>query len=226
MNPFTSVQAVTFDVGGTLIQPWPSVGHVYAEVAAKHGVKELSPASLNSNFATAWRARRNFNHTSEDWAALVDSTFAGMVETSTSQSFFPAIYQRFAEVDAWRIYEDVLPAFDALASKGILLAVVSNWDERLRPLLKQLRLESYLETIVVSSEVAFTKPSPVIFELAAQKLGVPPDQILHVGDSVREDWEGARSAGFEALLVNREVASLDERHIASLHDLERLVRVT
>ena len=223
MNPFTSVQAVTFDVGGTLIQPWPSVGHVYAEVAAKNGVKHLSPASLNSNFSTAWRARRNFNHTSKDWAALVDRTFAGLVETSPSQSFFPAIYQRFAEVDAWRIYEDVLPTFDALASKGILLAVVSNWDERLRPLLKQLRLESYFETIIVSSEVAFTKPSPVIFELAAQKLGVPPDQVLHVGDSVREDWEGATSAGFEALLVDRDATSADERHISSLRDLDRLL---
>src|SRR5687767_14281640 len=97
MNPFTSIQAVTFDVGGTLIHPWPSVGHVYADVAARNGVKHLSPASLNNNFANAWRARRNFNHSSEDWAALVDRTFAGLVETSPSQSFFPAIYQRFAE---------------------------------------------------------------------------------------------------------------------------------
>ena len=37
-----NVKAVTFDVGGTLIEPWPSVGHAYAEVAQRHGV-EVEP---------------------------------------------------------------------------------------------------------------------------------------------------------------------------------------
>ena len=36
MTHLGHIQAVTFDVGGTLIRPWPSVGHVYAEVAARH----------------------------------------------------------------------------------------------------------------------------------------------------------------------------------------------
>src|SRR6185312_7171460 len=71
------IQALTFDVGGTLIQPWPSVGRVYAEVAAQHGVKNLSPEKLNKKFATAWRAKKNFQHTHEDWADVVDQTFAG-----------------------------------------------------------------------------------------------------------------------------------------------------
>jgi putative hydrolase of the HAD superfamily len=223
MIPFTSVQAVTFDAGGTLIQPWPSVGHVYSEAAAQHGVKHLSPEILNSNFAAAWRGRRNFNHTSEDWAALVDRTFAGLVDPPPSRSFFPIVYQRFAEPDAWRIYDDVLPALDALASKGILLGVVSNWDERLRPLLRSLKLESYFDTIIVSCEVAFAKPSPVIFEHAAQKLGVSAEQILHVGDSLSEDVEGARSAGLQALLLDRDNAAAAEHRIASLGDIDPLL---
>ncbi len=41
------IRAVTFDVGGTLIEPWPSVGHVYAEVAARHGVAAIDVATLN-----------------------------------------------------------------------------------------------------------------------------------------------------------------------------------
>ena len=41
------IRAVTFDVGGTLIEPWPSVGHVYAEVAAQHGWAGLSIEALN-----------------------------------------------------------------------------------------------------------------------------------------------------------------------------------
>jgi putative hydrolase of the HAD superfamily len=214
------IQAVTFDVGGTLIHPWPSVGHVYAEVAARHGLKNVSPEKLNNNFAAAWRAKKNFQHTRESWADIVDQSFAGLGASPPSRSFFPAIYQRFAEADAWRIYGDALPALEALASRDIALAVISNWDERLRPLLQQFQLDRYFETIVVSCEVGFAKPSPVIFEHAAKTLGVMPEQILHVGDSSEEDVAGANAAGVRALLIDRDNATGDAARIGSLRELE------
>ena len=217
------IQAVTFDVGGTLIQPWPSVGSVYAEVAAQHGVKNLSPEKLNKKFAAAWRAKKNFQHTYEDWAELVDQTFAGLCASRPSQTFFPAIYQRFAELGAWRMYDDVLPALDALASKDIPLAVISNWDARLRPLLEQFRLDRYFEIIVVSCEIGFAKPSPVIFEHAAKKLGIAPGNIVHVGDSAREDVAGAQVAGVEALLIDRDKKAVESGQISSLRQLEGLL---
>jgi len=201
------IQAVTFDVGGTLIRPWPSVGQVYADVAGRHGVKNLSPETLNRNFAAAWRARRNFQHTREDWARLVDQVFTGICQPPPSRTFFPAIYERFAEADPWRVYDDVLPALDALASLDIRLALISNWDERLRPLLRRLRLDRYFEIVVVSCEVGFAKPSPVIFEHASRRIGVPPAQIIHAGDSYGEDVAGARAAGFQPVLIDRPPAS-------------------
>ena len=214
------IQAVTFDVGGTLIHPWPSVGHVYAEVAARHGWKSLSPDKLNAGFNAAWREKKNFQHSREDWADLVDQSFGGLCEPRPSQTFFPAIYQRFAEVGAWRVYGDVLPALDALASKNIPLAVISNWDARLRPLLQQFRLDRYFEIIVVSCEVGFAKPSPVIFEHAAEKLGIVPEHIVHVGDSVHEDVAGAKAAGVQSLLINRDNTVVDAVQIYSLRQLE------
>jgi putative hydrolase of the HAD superfamily len=218
------IHAVTFDVGGTLIHPWPSVGHVYAEVAARHGWKNLSPDELNAGFTAAWRAKKNFQHSQEDWADIVDRTFAGLCQSPPSQTFFPAIYERFAQADAWRIHEDVLPGLEALASFGIQMAVLSNWDERLRPLLQHLRLDSYFETIIVSCEVGFTKPSPVIFEQASKKLGIPPAQILHVGDSLVDDVAGAKAANFRALLIDRKAGSSSRvLRILSLRDLASLI---
>ena len=55
MNPLSGIQAVTLDVGGTLIEPWPSVGHVYAEIAARFGAPGHAPALLNRQFGEAWR---------------------------------------------------------------------------------------------------------------------------------------------------------------------------
>jgi|SRR5579859_1090523 len=219
MSPFTNIRAITFDVGGTLIQPWPSVGHVYAEVAMRHGFTDPSAEKLNRQFAAAWRKLTNFNHTREEWAALVDQTFAGAPGPPPSRTFFPELYERFAGAGAWRIFDDVLPALDALAAAGIQLAVISNWDERLRPLLKQLGLAKYFETVVVSCEVGFPKPSPVIFEHAARRLGLSPDLILHVGDSPEADVLGAKSAGFHALLLDRGKERNSPEQISSLQDL-------
>jgi putative hydrolase of the HAD superfamily len=217
------IRAVSFDVGGTLIRPWPSVGHVYAEVAAHHGVRDLSADTLNKGFLAAWRARRHFQHTREDWARLVEQTFAGTCPPDLTRQFFPALYQRFAEPDAWRIYDDVLPALDSLASMDIPLAVISNWDERLRPLLRELRLDGYFESIIVSCEIGFAKPSPVIFEQAEKKIGSPPAQILHVGDDPVDDVAGAKAAGYQALLINRHDRTRDPEHIHSLESLASLL---
>ncbi len=222
MNDDTHIEAVTFDVGGTLIQPWPSVGHVYAEVAARHGVKNLSPEKINHQFRAAWRAKTNFNHTREDWAALMETTFAGLTQEQPSRTFFPELYDRFGAPEAWYIFDDVVPALEVLATIGMRLAVISNWDERLQPLLQQLELSDYFETILVSCEVGFAKPSPVIFEQAAKKLGLPPESILHVGDNFTADVQGARGAGFRAIQIDRKSPPIANQQIGSLAELKSL----
>ncbi len=218
----SQVRAVTFDVGGTLIRPSPSVGHIYAEVAARHGRKKISPDTLNRRFASAWKELKNFNYTREEWAALVDHTFGGSGE-KPSETFFPELYDRFAEPEAWHVFDDVLPAFDALAARDINLGIVSNWDERLRPLLEKLGLSKYFQAVIVSCEVAFTKPSPVIFEQAARMLGEAAGNILHVGDSVAHDIAGAKAAGFQSLLLERGRPDPTAGVIGSLLEIEGLV---
>src|SRR5579862_3586839 len=108
------LKAVTFDVSGTLIEPWPSVGHVYAEVAARHEVN-VSADTLNSRFRSAWSARHSFEHSRAGWEELVDEVFFGLC-APPRQTFFGELYDRFSEPEAWRIFDDVVPALDALAS--------------------------------------------------------------------------------------------------------------
>lgn len=197
------IRAVTFDVGGTLIEPWPSVGHVYAEVAAKHGLRDVDPAALTRAFASVWRARNHFNYSQSDWFEVVRRTF-GEVAGRLPDVFFPAVYQRFAEPDAWRVFDDVRPLLPALARRGLRLGVISNWDERLSPLLRALRLHEHFETVVVSCDVGRTKPALEIFEEALCRLRLSAGQVLHVGDALREDVEGARAAGLAALQIARD----------------------
>jgi putative hydrolase of the HAD superfamily len=214
MHSTDRIQAVTFDVGGTLIAPWPSVGHVYSEVAAQNGFANIPPEELTGRFRQAWKRCVDFDYTRDGWEKLVNCAFDGLLPTPTT--FFPALYDRFSEADAWHIFEDVMPSLDALASGGIQLGIISNWDDRLRPLLRKLNLHDCFEAVAISCEVGFCKPSPVIFEHAAFKLGLPPASILHIGDDLDNDVRGANAAGFRTLHLRRDAETDGAGEINSL----------
>jgi putative hydrolase of the HAD superfamily len=226
MSRQAQIGAVTFDVGGTLIEPWPSVGHIYCEVAARSGVSGLSVDLLNQRFSAAWERLKHFNYTRAEWSQLVDETFHGLTQTVPSRTFFSELYSHFGRAQSWRIFEDVFETLDALASQQLRLGLISNWDERLRPLLGELGLDQYFEAIIISSDVGFCKPSPVIFEEAAAKLGLPPGRILHVGDSPAADIEGAKAAGFQTTELRREAPGVSNRQINTLRLLISLINPT
>jgi len=223
INPLRSVRAITFDVGGTLIQPWPSVGHIYAAVAACHGLHDIPVDSLNRQFAAAWKNLDAFNYTRSEWHSLVNQTFLGLTQIPVSNSFFSDLYVRFSQADAWHIFDDVLPALEFLHSRGLQLGIISNWDERLRPLLHDLNLHRFFQTIVVSCQAGACKPSPAIFQQAGQKLALQPREILHIGDSPALDIAGATAAGFQALLLSRDADS-GPGQLKSLLELPSLLR--
>jgi len=219
MSSTSEIRAITFDAGGTLIEPWPSVGHIYAEVAARFGLSGITAEALNERFAANWQRLKNFNYTRAEWSKLVDETFAGLVQKAPSQTFFSELYSHFGRAQSWRIFDDVPATLEALASHQLRLAVISNWDERLGPLLSELGLDKYFEAIIISCDVGFCKPSPVIFEQAAGKLGLPHGRILHVGDSVVTDIEGAKKAGFQTLELRRGAQKLSDGQINTLRML-------
>jgi putative hydrolase of the HAD superfamily len=216
------VEAITFDVGGTLIECWPSVGHVYAEVAARHGHLQLSPELLNRRFKEAWKRLKHFHHTFNDWATLVDATFGELVQPPPSFTFFPELYDRFSDPNAWRVFEDVLPVLKKFKSQGIALGIISNWDERLRPLLGRLKLDHYFDAIVVSCEAGSHKPSPAIFATACAALRSRTANTLHVGDSFEMDVAGARAAGLQTRWLRREGPRASRDAITSLRALDKL----
>ncbi len=96
---------------------------------------------------------------------------------------------------------------------------MSNWDSSLPDLLAALGLAPYFDGLLVSAVFGASKPAPAIFEEAVRLAGVPAAAVLHVGDSMHDDYDGARAAGLAALLVDRHrrapagvdaVASLEE----------------
>ena len=88
----------------------------------------------------------------------------------------------------------VRETLQALRDRGIVLAMVSNWDCALHEHVERVGLSHLFTTIVASAEAGAEKPDPRIFRLALERLGVDPARALHVGDE-RNDEEGAAAAG-------------------------------
>ena len=85
---------------------------------------------------------------------------------------------------------------DSLADQGISVCVGSNFDGRLRGVVKGLpELRDRAESLVISSEVGFRKPHPSFFHAACAQLGLPPSKVLCVGDDPENDVRGAIRAG-------------------------------
>jgi putative hydrolase of the HAD superfamily len=219
---FTKIRAVTFDAGGTLIEPWPSVGHVYAAAARSHLSTEADPTVLNRQFRDAWEKRGSFDYSREGWLDLVRQTFRGI--SSDPNLFFHELYDRFEQPDSWRIYDDVIPTLERLQERGFKLGVISNWDERLRPLLKNLGLAKYFDVTTISVEAGVAKPAPQIFQQTLENLGLAAESVLHVGDSTGEDYLGPQQVGMPSLLVKRgSVQPIGSHILASLLEIPALL---
>ena len=198
-----AVESVVFDVGGTLIDPVSSVGEIYASVASEHGWTGLDAKRLDGQFHDAWKSKEEFHYRLEDWEEIVIQSFAGVLEPSACSDIFPTLYRRFEDSSNWLVHEDVVPTLDALAGRGFRLGIISNWDQRLKPLLRALRLERFFEWIFVSCDIGFEKPSSVIFEYALSKMGLPSERIIYVGDQRDVDVLGARQVGMHSKLIDR-----------------------
>ncbi len=123
---------------------------------------------------------------------------------AVSAEAFRRLGEHFRNPASWTLYDDVLETLDRLEERGLLLAVVSNWDSHLPNLLAGLGLASRFRVIAVSAIEETGKPEPEIFYRTCARLGVAAGEALHVGDSEREDYEGAKGAGLSALLLDRE----------------------
>jgi HAD superfamily hydrolase (TIGR01549 family) len=84
------------------------------------------------------------------------------------------------------------------------LAVVSNFDyaPTARGVLEREGIADLFETVLVSDEIGWRKPKPVIFETALARLGVAASEALFVGDRVDIDVAGAQGVGMGSAWIN------------------------
>lgn len=194
-------QLILFDAVGTLFGVRGSVGEIYSYFAANYGVS-LLPSVIDQRFGSifAKRLAPTFN-SRQWWYETVQETFAGLSFTDFDP-FFAQVYDYFATGEAWCLYPETRAVLEELKRRGLTLAIVSNFDERLYPVLEALAVRDFFAEIGISTAVGYAKPSPLLFAHVLEKLKISAEQAMHIGDSA-EDVIGAKAAGIKVLRVDR-----------------------
>src|SRR5205085_7798981 len=174
-----------------LFQLTKTVGDHYAYVGNQIGL-DLDERRLERAFHVAWRQMPQRaaivgpreNDDKGWWRELVDRVL-DQVAPSLSEldhdNFFEIAYEHFAEAGVWELYPDVPEVLKEL-QPHFQLAVVSNFDGRLRFVLQHLGISKFFSDVFISSELGADKPDPEIFWRAVRLMKLQPDQVLHVGD--------------------------------------------
>ncbi len=205
---------ITLDAVGTLIDPHPSVGHLYSAVLARHGV-EAAHSQLQTRFIEVFKGmtrspREGICDASEYqfWKKLVLDVISPWMNNGKADAVFEDAYESFARADSWRAIDGAHELLDVLSERGYKLALLSNADSRIRKIIQELGLATHMEHIFLSCDLGYEKPDSRIFKKVEGILGCGPEEILHVGDSRRNDGEGPRSAGWQTMVIGAELPDL------------------
>jgi len=207
-----TIKAIFFDAAGTLFHLPLGVGYHYALVGEEIGL-QLNATQLDRAFVKAWnsmpkRAPINGPRENDDkdwWHDLVDLVLgevAPLLSELDRDNFFEIAYEHFAEAGVWELYPEVVDVLEKLHPR-FQLAVVSNFDGRLRMILEQLGISKFFRHVFISSELGADKPDPEIFRRALRVVDLPSDQVLHVGDDPERDWKAATAAGLLIFHLDR-----------------------
>jgi len=205
------LRAVFLDIGDTVMRPNPSWEHVYAMAFGEFGfdvdMDDLHAALRRAYHHGGWGMDGGFDPTEEtSFQRTVEIDATAIAELGLQpmpEAFYRRLNELFMVTSHWHIFPDAYPALIALKERGLIVGAVSNWVWNLPELLHALDLVSHFDFIAASARIGFEKPHARIFEWALDQANVPADSVIHVGDHLDADVQGARGVGIEGVLIDR-----------------------
>ncbi len=208
MNKITGIKAISFDGDGTLWDFERVMRHSLNKVLVE--LEELAPdiakkldvekmIEIRNGVAGELKGRvtnleairlEAFKQTLEDTGKPDDTLASHLNEVY--------LKHRFEDIE---LFDDVLPTLRKLSGEYTigLLSNGNSYPER-------CGLEGIFQFVVFSQDYEVEKPDLKFFQIAVEKAGCTKEQLLNVGDSLKNDVIGAANAGIKCVWLNRERA--------------------
>jgi putative hydrolase of the HAD superfamily len=163
------------------------------------GLGEVDPERYAKEFRRAWirYSERGLEG---------DESFYSQILSGLGLPFSPDLVPalRGAYLDSLSLYEDSIPALNALLGRyrlGLITNGVSSWY---RCPLERFSLKGYFDSITISYDVGCRKPCRRIYEVALESLGAEARESFFISDEYEEDLIPAKEIGMEVCLLDRD----------------------
>ncbi|HEU5336875.1 MAG TPA: haloacid dehalogenase type II [Terriglobales bacterium] len=197
MLDFSRFQVLTFDCYGTLIDWETGLLGALRPVLRAHG-RELRDEQILALYAELEPLAQNPYRRYREVLQEVVRGFGKRLDFQPSEAEVSALPE---SLKTWSPFPDTVDALRALKGR-YRLAIISNTDDDLFAATAR-HLKVAFDEVVTAEQAQGYKPSPAPFRLALQRLELPRERVLHVGQSVYHDVVPAKSLGLATVLVRR-----------------------
>jgi putative hydrolase of the HAD superfamily len=193
-------QAVIFDLYGTLVENFPSSkgNEVLRRAAAALGV---SPADFISQWSAAYAER--MNGTTKNFQACIINICQRLGVKPTEEQIETAagIKREMTRQEVTSSLDGAMETLSYLKQNGYKTGLVSNCGMETTMVWPRTSLSPFIDVLVFSCIEGTMKPEPRIFQIALEKLGVPPEACLYVADGMSQELTAASKLGMQAVRV-------------------------
>jgi 2-haloalkanoic acid dehalogenase type II len=191
-----AIKAITFDAYGTLIRN-EDLRLVPQRIVVEHGLSVSVDAVLQTWIDLYHEATRRtpFSTLREIQRTILTQVLHGLEVDADAGPFVDQFFELTTKVE---LYPEVVTVLNGLG--GRRSAIVSNAD---REHIAAWTFALPVEFVLGSEDIGVYKPDPRVFQMAVERFGLQPGEVLHVGDSEIDDVVGAKAAGLRAAWLNR-----------------------
>ncbi len=140
-----------------------------------------------------------------DWIrVLQECAKEGIISPMTDEEVKEAV--KVIVNKCWQIaaveYPFTKPTLQKLKDMGYKIALITNGAHDPQSLkLKMLGLDNTFDEVIISGDIGVAKPDTKPFEVMSERLGIPPSELVYVGDHPKNDVDGSRRAGYTPVWV-------------------------
>lgn len=185
-------KAILFDLDDTLLDREGSIEPIATHQYKKYGIQQVPLAAYVERFKTL------DEHGYADRHQLFRTLVAEFnIEADSEDMLWD--YRR----QTWQVaqlFDDALGVLSAFRERGYKLGIITNGSTMMQNgKLEATGLHQLVDVALISEQVGFSKPDPLIFQQAAEQLSMSPPNCIFVGDHPVRDVMGASQAGMMAI---------------------------
>lgn len=190
-------KAVIFDLFETLVTEWEHKKYTKSEMSSDLGVER-------EKFDIYWDEKEEERYLGsmsfEDSILYVCEKCGKSVDNSVLSALTDKrMKTKSACFDSEYVNPDVIHLLKNLKAMGLKTAILSNCSPEEVSTLKESELYKYFDEVILSYEVHMKKPDSCIYEEAARRLSVTPNECIFVGDGGSSELAGAKAVGMKAI---------------------------